>query len=376
MRIVLLLVVIASVPDFFGQQVKAQVPPAAEVLPPPGAFSSHDTIQAWTEYIRNNPYDPSGYKRRGVALAAQGKWPVAIRDYGESLRLQPVQADVYTLRGIARYYMPVPGGGGQNYDRARYDFESATYINPHFTDAHYWLGQSFWKLANAERDAAKNEKKASEKNKRLDNARKYYRDAIFDLVEALHLCPTFPGAWESLAQVQLDLAGVPQNEKVNVVQPAPETKVTLGGKLEITIKLTDGTPKQAPQQPAPKANPPSLNFNLQLNIHSHGNNMNSNVGAAKTSDDDGKKGGKGQAAGDGIVLQTNEVTVKKDEWVVVPVKSGKAQKATAKGLTVHTDPGGHNLVINGNAVGNYDISVEGVDANGNKAVAMLKVKVE
>jgi len=100
-----------------------------------------DAIVDLTGKIRRNPSDASLYKCRGIVwrISDLENQDIAIADFNESLRLAPMQADVYIQRGIAFLNKKM-------FDNALDDFESALRLTPDSAWAHFLCGIAWTKL--------------------------------------------------------------------------------------------------------------------------------------------------------------------------------------------------------------------------------------
>jgi len=107
----------------------------------------NDAIIDLTGKIRQHPGDASLYKCRGIVwrISDLENQDIAIADFNESLRLAPMQADVYIQRGIAFL-------NKEMVDKALDDFESALRLKPDSAWAHFLCGIAWTKLTE-DRDA-------------------------------------------------------------------------------------------------------------------------------------------------------------------------------------------------------------------------------
>ncbi|MDX2077128.1 MAG: tetratricopeptide repeat protein [bacterium] len=88
-----------------------------------------DAIRDYTETVRLNPQYANAYVNRGVAYADKNDYDRAIADYNEAIRLNPQDADAYYNRGLAYY-------NKNDYDRAIADYNEAIRLNPQYASAY------------------------------------------------------------------------------------------------------------------------------------------------------------------------------------------------------------------------------------------------
>src|ERR1700722_13165425 len=93
-------------------------------------------VASLTARIGQHPHDPSLYRDRGIAWWIQGQADIAIEDFTASLDLEYRQADVYTLRGVARLCSKTKDT--KVYDRAASDFDQALRYDPNLPWTYYW----------------------------------------------------------------------------------------------------------------------------------------------------------------------------------------------------------------------------------------------
>jgi tetratricopeptide (TPR) repeat protein len=96
-------------------------------------FPPYPLVGSVPEPFGADPCDAGSYRLRGIALGCKKEWAHAIDDFTESLRLNYYQADVFTLRGIARLKMSPP-----DFDRAAADFDRALRLDPDMGCAYFW----------------------------------------------------------------------------------------------------------------------------------------------------------------------------------------------------------------------------------------------
>lgn len=108
---------------------------------------SADAVQFFTEAIRQNP-NADDYLSRGIAWKARGENDIAISDYNECIRLDPLRSDAWSNRGNA-------WNDKGEYDNAIADFNEAIRLDPQFAYAYNgrgiaWGSQGEWDKAIAE----------------------------------------------------------------------------------------------------------------------------------------------------------------------------------------------------------------------------------
>ena len=86
--------------------VEVNIPPPA---PPAGwqarrrsALAEDPTIKSLTAKLNDNPDDASALYRRGQVYASKGAYDLAIKDFDNSLRLNPKDVEAYNNRCWAR----------------------------------------------------------------------------------------------------------------------------------------------------------------------------------------------------------------------------------------------------------------------------------
>jgi Caspase domain/Tetratricopeptide repeat len=111
-------------------------PKPVEVLPPPvtpvakndDTFADDPTIKSLTAKLIENPDDGPSLYRRGQVYASKGAYSLAIRDFDDSLRLNPKDVEAYNNRCWAR---TVVG----DLQAALKDCNEALRLRPNFVDA-------------------------------------------------------------------------------------------------------------------------------------------------------------------------------------------------------------------------------------------------
>jgi hypothetical protein len=111
-------------------------PPEIPALPPPvtpvdrndGTFADDPTIKSLTAKLIENPDDAASLYRRGQVYASKGAYTLAIRDFDDSLRLNPKDVEAYNNRCWTR---TVVG----DLQAALKDCNEALRLRPNFVDA-------------------------------------------------------------------------------------------------------------------------------------------------------------------------------------------------------------------------------------------------
>jgi hypothetical protein len=133
----------------------ASLPPIQEQLPPPrqppplppveiapsidkpvdknvdkndGSLADDPTIKSLTAKLVENPDDPSALYRRGQVYASKGAYSLAIRDFDDSIRLNPKDVEAYNNRCWARTVIG-------DLQAALKDCNEALRLRPNFVDA-------------------------------------------------------------------------------------------------------------------------------------------------------------------------------------------------------------------------------------------------
>jgi hypothetical protein len=116
-------------------------PPKVEILPPPAADTSADkkddtvialaddpTIKSLTAKLADNPDDQNALYRRGQVYASKGAYSLAIRDFDDTIRLNPKDVEAYNNRCWARTVIG-------DLQAALKDCNEALRLRPNFVDA-------------------------------------------------------------------------------------------------------------------------------------------------------------------------------------------------------------------------------------------------
>jgi tetratricopeptide (TPR) repeat protein len=103
------------------------------------------------------------YNNRGNAYIAKGKYDLAIKDYDESIKLNPNYFKTYNNRGVAYKKKG-------EYDRAIADFDASIKINPEYANAFANRAETYVQKGD-------------------------YTQALKDFDEAIRLQPTLVGLW-------------------------------------------------------------------------------------------------------------------------------------------------------------------------------------
>jgi tetratricopeptide (TPR) repeat protein len=190
------------------------------------AVPLEEAIGYFSERIRQEPTRANGYYERGRVWRLKGELDIAIKDFGEALRLelrQDASANIYTARGSAWNLKKA-------YDKAMSDYNEAIRLNPKLREAYNRRG-NLW-LTKKEYDKA-----ITDYNEaiRLDpkhlvayynrgaawSAKKDYDKAIADYNEAIRLDPKFVDAYYNRgnawsAKKDYDKAIADYNEAIRV----------------------------------------------------------------------------------------------------------------------------------------------------------------
>jgi uncharacterized caspase-like protein len=103
-------------------------PPVTQANRNDGTFSDDPTIKSLTAKLVENPDDAASLYRRGQVYASKGAYTLAIRDFDDSLRLNPKDVEAYNNRCWAR---TVVG----DLQAALKDCNEALRLRPNFVDA-------------------------------------------------------------------------------------------------------------------------------------------------------------------------------------------------------------------------------------------------
>jgi lipoprotein NlpI len=114
-------------------------PPKVEVLPPPVdtpaeknetvvALADDPTIKSLTAKLADNPDDQNALYRRGQVYASKGAYSLAIRDFDDTIRLNPKDVEAYNNRCWARTVIG-------DLQAALKDCNEALRLRPNFVDA-------------------------------------------------------------------------------------------------------------------------------------------------------------------------------------------------------------------------------------------------
>jgi lipoprotein NlpI len=80
--------------------------------------SLEDRIGATTRAVKDNPADQEAYARRASLYAAAGKAELAVADYDQLLRLDPLRAEAYDLRGSEHFKLGHIRESIEDFDRS------------------------------------------------------------------------------------------------------------------------------------------------------------------------------------------------------------------------------------------------------------------
>jgi tetratricopeptide (TPR) repeat protein len=103
------------------------------------------------------------YNNRGNAYTTKGEYDLAIRDYDQSIKLNPMYAKPFNNRGVAYQKKG-------EYDLAVENFDAAIKIDPNYADAFYNRANTYQKKSD-------------------------YRRAVEDFDEAIRLQPALKAVW-------------------------------------------------------------------------------------------------------------------------------------------------------------------------------------
>ncbi len=82
-----------------------------------------DAVEYLTDYLRNKPDSSWAYNSRGIVWQDKAEYDIAIKDYGEAIRLDPKDAVAYYNRGNA-------WRAKKEYDKAIKDYDDAILVDP------------------------------------------------------------------------------------------------------------------------------------------------------------------------------------------------------------------------------------------------------
>ena len=185
----------------------------------------HTELAIWDDTVRNVPRNSRALLNRGNALTANGESSAAIKDYNESIAIEPVYAKVYNARGSA--YV-IQG----RYEEAIRDYEMAIRLKADFADAHNGLGSAYGNVGQGEK-AIQEFSRAIELNPEIVEAyfnrgtAFYVNDqvdvAIEDFGQAIKLQPDYAEAFNRRGSAyekkgQLD-AAIKDYDKAIALQP-------------------------------------------------------------------------------------------------------------------------------------------------------------
>ena len=128
------------------------------------SVANAETIDDYTEMIKNNPNDFMAYHSRGIAYAKQKNFQQAVLDFSEAIKLNPNESRLYYNRALAYYYL-------KNYSQAISDCNKAIQLNPNYGAAYTNRGNCYFKLQNFT-SATSDYNKALELNPNDANANK------------------------------------------------------------------------------------------------------------------------------------------------------------------------------------------------------------
>jgi tetratricopeptide (TPR) repeat protein len=124
-----------------------------------------DAVRYFTDQVRRNGRDAYAYVHRAVAWEERGEYDLALKDYGEAIRLEPNKAGWYYNRGGLWY-------AKRDYDRAVADYSEAIRLEPRSAYPFNNRGMAW-------------------------QAKKEYDKALADYDEAIRLAPKFPQAFNN-----------------------------------------------------------------------------------------------------------------------------------------------------------------------------------
>ena len=96
-------------------------------------------IRDYSEVLRIFPSDGNCYYRRGLAQAALNQYKAAIADYDEAIRMFPGHIEFYRWRGFAKYKL-------EQYEAAIADYDEAIRMFPHDRKSYYQRGLAKYAL--------------------------------------------------------------------------------------------------------------------------------------------------------------------------------------------------------------------------------------
>src|SRR5262249_43421375 len=128
-----------------------------------------NAVRDFSESIRLNPLDALTYLDRGIAYKARKEYDKAVADYTEAIQLDPNWAHAYYDR--ANVYRV-----RKEYDKAVADYTEAVRLDPKDADAHYNRAIVY-------------------------RVRKEYEKAVADYTAVIRLDPKDPDAYDSLAWI-------------------------------------------------------------------------------------------------------------------------------------------------------------------------------
>jgi len=143
--------------------------------------SSESQTTGCTTLIESGLENPQtlviAYNNRGNAYITKGKYDLAIKDYDESIKLNPNYFKTYNNRGVAYKKMG-------EYDRAIADFDASIRINPEYANAFANRAETYEKKGDHDR-------------------------ALKDFDEAIRLQPTLLGVWNGRCWIRTILGNLP-----------------------------------------------------------------------------------------------------------------------------------------------------------------------
>ena len=105
------------------------------------SVANAETIDDYTEIIKNNPNDVVAYQSRGIAYAKQKNFQQAVLDFSEAIKLSPNESRLYYNRALAYYYL-------KNYSQAISDCNKAIQLNSNYGAAYTNRGNCYFRLKN------------------------------------------------------------------------------------------------------------------------------------------------------------------------------------------------------------------------------------